>query len=72
MSLGASKVDYLPDFFPKILKTFTKMTFFTFFFGGGDFSPHFDPKFGPNIPKVVVFPHESYCMFLSCHVRVSE
>ena len=45
----ACDVNYLPDFFLKILKISTKMTFSHFLM---DFSPHFDPKFVLNIPKM--------------------
>ena len=48
--MEASNVDYLPDFFPKIPKTFTKMKFLNIFFR--DFGPSSDSKFGPNILKI--------------------
>ena len=45
----ACDVNYLPDFFLKILKISTKMTFSHFLM---DFGPHFDPNFVLNIPKM--------------------
>ena len=66
-----SNIDYLPDFFQKILETFRKRKFFTFFsfffifyyflfIWGWDFRPHYGYKFGLNIPKMGIFPYELY------------
>ena len=42
-------IDYLPDFFPKIIKTFSNFTSL------GDFDHHFDSKVGPDTSSGIFF-----------------